>query len=395
MLINYLIKNKAKRKNFKNIYEHVYETNSLHKKIKDEKNFEESYLNNPIVFGCVNLIAKSVSSIPIETYQYENYAKNSKKIKKNCKLRKLLDTPNTTQTRQELFEQIVSNILLNGNSFLLKVKCNSISEIYAINPNRIKIVQGPNNIPIKYFYTIQDKKFEFDVNPLNGECNILHIKSFNPSNEEYGLSITSTVYKNINQYNKSSEWNESLLNNSARPSGVLSFKDNKNGNFNLSEEQYLRLKSQIDEYMGNKNSGKPLLLEGGLEWKEMSFSPKDMDFLENKISNARDIATAFGVPSQLLNIPGENKYNNYLEARICFWENTVFPIAEKIRDKINIWLRNDIEKNTFFDFNKEDINVSIQKKKYLSELLEKNSFMTINEKRTTMGLNPLKGMDIL
>jgi len=45
-----------------------------------------------------------------------------------------------------------------------------------------------------------------------------------------------------------------------------------------------------------------------------------MDFIEGKHSAARDIALAFGVPPQLLGIPGDNTYSNLVEARAALWE---------------------------------------------------------------------------
>ena len=57
-----------------------------------------------------------------------------------------------------------------------------------------------------------------------------------------------------------------------------------------------------------------VLLEGGLDWREMSINPKDMDFIESKNSAAREIALAFGVPPQLLGINGDSTYSNMQEA---------------------------------------------------------------------------------
>ncbi len=59
------------------------------------------------------------------------------------------------------------------------------------------------------------------------------------------------------------------------------------------------------------------MLEGGLDWKEMGYSPKEMDFIEAKNGAAREIALAFGVPPMLLGIPGDNTYANYAEANRC------------------------------------------------------------------------------
>ena len=73
------------------------------------------------------------------------------------------------------------------------------------------------------------------------------------------------------------------------------------------------------------DAGRPLLLEGGLDWKSMSMSPRDMDFLEAKHTAAREIALAIGVPPMLLGIPGDNTYSNMAEANRAFWRGLISP----------------------------------------------------------------------
>ena len=110
-----------------------------------------------------------------------------------------------------------------------------------------------------------------------------------------------------------SAWNKALLDNAARPSGALVYSGPEGAV--LSDTQFDRLKRELtDTYQGARNAGRPLLLEGGLDWKAMSLTPKDMDFLEAKHTAAREIALAFGVPPMLLGIPGDNTYANFQEA---------------------------------------------------------------------------------
>ena len=67
--------------------------------------------------------------------------------------------------------------------------------------------------------------------------------------------------------------------------------------------QFERLKRELeDSFQGARNAGRPLLLEGGLDWKAMSLSPRDMDFIALKQMAAREIALALGVPPRLLGI---------------------------------------------------------------------------------------------
>ena len=75
------------------------------------------------------------------------------------------------------------------------------------------------------------------------------------------------------------------------------------GQGTLSAEQYDRLVSEIEaHHQGARNAGRPMLLEGGLDWKPMGFSPSDMEFYQTKEAAAREIAIAFGVPPMLIGI---------------------------------------------------------------------------------------------
>ena len=84
-------------------------------------------------------------------------------------------------------------------------------------------------------------------------------------------------------------------------------------------------------------AGRPLLLEGGLDWRAMGLSPRDMDFTEARNGAARDIALAFGVPPMLLGIPGDNTYANYQEAHRAFYRLTVLPMLGRVASAVSAW----------------------------------------------------------
>ena len=127
-------------------------------------------------------------------------------------------------------------------------------------------------------------------------------------------------------HNAASAWNKALLDNAARPSGALVYKGESGSS--LTEEQFERLKRELEaNFPGATNAGRPLLLEGGLDWTAMSLTPHDMDFMEAKNGAAREIALAFGIPPMLLGIPGDNTYANYREANRAFWRQTVLPLV--------------------------------------------------------------------
>jgi len=165
----------------------------------------------------------------------------------------------------------------------------------------------------------------------------LHLKLFHPLDDHSGLSPLSAAGTALDLHNAAMAWNKALLDNSARPSGALVYQPKEGGN--LSADQYERLKEELEAgYAGAVNAGRPLLLEGGLDWKVMALSPKDMDFVEARNGAARDIALGLGVPPMLLGIPGDNTFANYQEANRAFYRLTVLPLVARTAASFSAWL---------------------------------------------------------
>jgi HK97 family phage portal protein len=163
---------------------------------------------------------------------------------------------------------------------------------------------------------------------------ILHLTLFHPLDDHYGLAPIEAAACALDVHNAASVWNKALLDNAARPSGALVL-----AGTGLSDEQFARLKAELEvNYQGAGNAGRPMLLEGGLDWKPFSLSPKDMDFVEAKGAAAREIALAFGVPPLLLGLPGDNTYANYAEANRAFYRQTVIPLAKRTAEAMIAWL---------------------------------------------------------
>ena len=125
----------------------------------------------------------------------------------------------------------------------------------------------------------------------------------------------------------------------------------QDGNGYLTDEQFTRLQEQFYEnFSGSSNSGKPLILEGGLKWQDTSSAERLEKFLELKDSSARDIAIAFNVPPQLLGISGDNTYSNMQEARLALWEENIVPLLDKLSDSLSSWLSYWYDDEIIIDF---------------------------------------------
>lgn len=159
---------------------------------------------------------------------------------------------------------------------------------------------------------------------------------------------------------------------------------------NLTDEQFERLKAELEDgYSGAKRAGRPLLLEGGLDWKAMGYSPKDMDFIEAKNAASRDIALAFGVPPMLLGIPGDNTYANYQEANRAFYRLTVLPMVAKTARELSAWLGPTFGEGLRLWFDLDQIEGLAAEREALWSRLSAATFLTDDEKREAVGYRPL------
>ncbi len=345
----------------------------------------EGYAQNAIVYRAVRLVAESVGSVAFVLYEGAAELNAHPLID-------LIARPNPRQDGAAFLESLTSHLLLAGNAYVEAVSAGAgVRELYALRPDRMKVVPGPDGWPQGFDYTVAGATVRFDqAAPLPP---ILHLTLFNPLDDYYGLSPLEAAATAVDTHNAAAAWNKALLDNAARPSGALVF-DGAEGGV-LADNQFERLKRELEkQYQGTANAGRPLLLEGGLDWKPMSFTPKDMDFMEAKHSAAREIALAFGVPPMLLAIPGDNTYSNYQEANRALVRQTVLPLAARIGAALTQWLAPAFGGALTLAVDADRIEALSPDRAALWERVTKAPFLTVNEKRAATGYGAVEGGDV-
>ncbi len=361
-----------------------------------DKLAEESYAKNAVAFRAISEIAKCAGSVPF--LLFKGTGKNRVEVLDHPFIN-LFARPNALQGRAAFLQSLVGFYLIAGNSYIEAVgpRTKPPRELWPKRPDRMMIKAGNFGVPAAFVYTVGGQKVEWTVlssdvqrrNPEGpGRSSILHLKAFHPLNDWYGMSPVEAAAFSIDQHNEAGRWNMSRLQNDARPSGAL-IVDPKSGT-GLENEQYDRLKADIEElYSGAGNAGRPILLEGGLDWKEMGLSAVDQDWLNGKHTTARDIAMVFGMPAQMLGIPGDNTHKNMEEARLWLWEQTVLPLMDFIIGELNQWLAPQFGEDLELVFDVDEIPALISRRHMLWDKINKTDFLTVDEKRKATGYEPL------
>tara|TARA_B100000700_G_scaffold253796_1_gene285785 strand:+ start:2340 stop:3704 length:1365 start_codon:yes stop_codon:yes gene_type:complete len=358
---------------------------------------EEGYMKNSIVYRCVNEIAKGASAVPF-------MVKSGDQVLESHPIISLLSRPNPLQSHSEFFNSVFGFLLLSGNAYVLRVgsELGAPKELHLLRPDRMVIKGGSRPIPDSYDYVINGKvQASYPVDDTTGFSEVKHIKLWNPLDDYYGLSPMSAASIEVDQHNMSGKHNVNLLSNGARPSGAVVFKpqDDAGLSVNLTESQRQQLLSDMNNrFSGTSNAGRPMLLEGDFDWKEMGLSPRDMDFINLKHMAATDIALCFGVPSQLVGVPDAQTYANVAEARLALYEETIIPHLKKIESDINEWLVPMFGEDLYFCFDIDQIPALAERTKKTYENITsavREGIMTRNEAREKIGLTPIDGADEL
>ncbi len=354
----------------------------------------EGFTKNAIVYRSVRMIAEAAASVPLFLFDGEREVDDHA-------LLTLLKRPNPMQCGPDLLEAWYGHLMVAGNAYLEAVSVGGrLRELHVLRPDRMKVVPGPDGWPEAYDYTAAGQTVRFEQDAAAGVRPILHMALFHPLNDHYGLSPLEPGAVGIDLHNAAGAWNKALLDNSACPPGALVYTA-KDGQ--LSPEQYERLKGELEaSFQGAKNAGRPLLLEGGLDWKAMAFSPKDMDFIAAKHVAAREVALALGVPPMLLGIPGDNTYSNYAEANRSFWRQTVLPLVGRTAKALSSWLAPGFAGNAARDASPLELRPDLDTVEALSterealwERVRASDFLTVNEKRAAVGYGAIEGGDAL
>jgi HK97 family phage portal protein len=338
----------------------------------------QGYEQNPIVFRSVRMVAESVASLPWLAYVDGVEAPDHPALA-------LMKAPNAAQTGATFIETLVSNLILFGNAYVEGVSVGGeLKELHALRPDRMTIVPGANGWPMAYDYKVGSQLVRFPAG--DGPGAILHFKFRAPLDDYYGASPLAAAETAIDIHNAAAQWNRALLENAARPSGALVYAGPEGAS--LSDEQFDRLKAELDEsFSGSRNAGRPLLLEGGLDWKPLSLSPKDMDFIEAKAAAAREIALALGVPPLVLGLPGDNTYANYQEANRAFWRQTVLPFGQRLQAALGAWAQ-----GAFGPFelrlNVDSLDALASERSAEWARIGAATFLTDDEKREALGYAP-------
>jgi HK97 family phage portal protein len=302
------------------------------------------------VYSCITTILIAGRQLRIGLYQGTE-DDNEELTGSNFPLAQLMRRPNPSQSLGDLLEYTVGYLLCGGNCFLEAVRpftSRPPNELYTHRPDLIQIYftnNATSSPTLIDHYGLIGTQIRWSPEDMG------HAKLFNPLEPWYGMSPLRAAAYGIDTINESKHVQKSLLQNSGRPPGILQAKAD------LTPEQQDQLKRDLrDEYMGSAAAGTPMVVSGDFSWLGQAFSPEQMQALELRGLEKRDIAAILHVPPELVGDTQNKTYSNYQEARKGLYTEAVLPLWDLVCGFLTLWLCPQFGENLFLAVDRDSVD---------------------------------------
>jgi len=345
----------------------------------------EGYRDNPTVRACIMAKQKAAIECPIILVNEKGEAVE------NHPILALLKKPNLMQSWEKFLTQMIGSHDIAGEGDVLKIGIGQSVELWPLRPDWLEITSFSMGLPVTCSYTPSDTYEESTVKQYQFS-ELMIWAEYNPLFRWRGLSPLYSAAYSIDTLNEYAKSNKAMLENGMTPSGVL-WTDSE-----VSDTSFNRLQEQFNgKYAGAKNSGKPMILDGGLKWQGMSFTPREMEFVSGKRLSQLDVCQVLRVPPQIIGIEGSQTFANYEQARAAFYEDEVIPMVNGLLSELLNFLRKDfkIPANYQLLVDTDDITALEPRRAERNKVIDGLTSISIDEKRAAMGYDSTEGGDVI
>jgi HK97 family phage portal protein len=282
----------------------------------------ETAMKYSVVNACVRVLSETFASVPIMLYKK---LKDSREpITDHAVFDILHNRPNEEMSPFNFNEVMMTNFCVNGNA-VCERQFSKSGEMVGLYPYSHRVFNIGRNETGRLEYVISGKT---ETRRLD-RGRVLHVPNMS-FDGVIGLSPIAYAAETIRLGLSYEQYGTSFYRNGATPSGVLEHPDT------LSDEAFMHLKEDLKRnYAGLRNSGTPMILEEGMKWVPLTFTPADSQLIESKYFQIEDICRIFRVPQHLVNKLDRSTNNNIEHQSLEFVMYTMLPIYKRFEDNIN------------------------------------------------------------
>lgn len=338
-------------------------------------------------FACLRLISSTIGSLPFPVLKRDS-AGVVRPATDSPLFKVLHDSPNADQTPVDYLEFVAISMMMRGSHFARKLK--EGGRLIGLDPVRPDIVsvRRTSDGSLRYRWTWDGKSFDLD------EAEVFHVRGFG-GGPMGGVSIVQYARDSLGIAIAADRAAGGMFANGVQPSGALQFEATL-----TPEQREIAHGELIDQFVGANNVGKPMILEAGAKWQQISINADDAQLLESRGWSVEEICRWFGVPPFMI---GHNEkttsWGTGIEQMLLgFQKFTLNPYLRRIEQAVRKQLLTPAERaNGYFaEFNLEGLlRADSQGRMNFYRGMTQIGAMTRNEVRAKENLPPIEGGDVI
>ena len=300
----------------------------------------------------------------------------------------LHDSPNADQTALDFWEFVCASLELHGNAYAEVVRARNgriIALGVPITPELVT-VRRLDTGALEYEWVDQGRRI------IAGQDRVLHIRGFG-GNPLGGLSTLSAGRQSFGLAQAIERASGDTFRNGVRPSGLLKTADTLTIDQRKQAEELLQ-----EKFAGAINAGRPMLLDRGMDWVQLSISPEDAQMLQSRAFSVEEVCRFFGVPPFMVgHTEKTTSWGTGLEQQtLGFQKFTLRRRLKRIEQALEKQLLSVADRlaGITIEFNLEGLlRADSAARASFYQLMLTNGVMTINEVRSLENLPPVEGGD--
>ncbi|MBP2653344.1 MAG: phage portal protein, family [Firmicutes bacterium] len=280
------------------------------------------------VFSCVRVLSETFATCPAQLYRKNK--DGTREISTDLQIYDILhNQPNDEMAPFGFKESQMVSLNTGGNSVCLKLvnKYNDIVGLYPLEWQKLRMER--KNGQLLYYYRDDSTQ---NIEKTYSRSEVFHVPGIS-FDGVIGLSPIEYMASAITLGLSYEKFGVKFYQNGANASGVFSFPGA------LGDVAYERLKKDLAKnYTGLANTGKPILLESGGTFNQLTIKPVDAQLLESKKFQLEDVARCYRVPLHLIQNLDKATNNNIEHQSLEFIMYTMLPWFKRYEENANAQL---------------------------------------------------------
>lgn len=277
------------------------------------------------VFRCVKLLSESVAALPVQVMRRKGgiFVDDI-----DSRLSFLMNVqPDEYMSAFDMWAQAVQQVLLEGNAYIVPEYSFATMDFHRL----VLCAKGTVALDtVGGIYHVNDY-----VNGISGEFRedeIIHLKGMTLADQRIGLSVLDFARLTMDIARVGDSETYDRFKNGGNVRGLVGNDTSVRGFGEYQDKELAKTAEDLDSQF---HHGKHIVsLPGQVDFKQLSLSSTDLQFLESRKFTVREICRFFGVPPSFVFDDTSNNYKSAEMANVAFLSNTLEPLLRSIESEL-------------------------------------------------------------